>query len=316
MTGGGRSCSRRCRACSTASRPAACGRGRSRIGRKRARPSSRGDRVSSLLPFLKRAAFGARYALRMRRGRRAVVRHLGAPDRRPVPMPTFVQLRVTNLCNLRCRMCGQWGETGIYRADGAREASDGEAERERIRELVGLRRQMGLAEYGRLLDELAPHRPVISLFGGEPFLYPDVMGLVAEVKRRGLVLNVITNGWFLERHARELVTLGIDTIAVSIDGPPELHDRIRARPASFERAAAGIRAVACERERTGRGTPVLMAILPLTELNLTATAAAMDALQSLPLDLVNVGLRWFVPPAVGARYEAVMRESFGVPGDS
>ena len=30
-------------------------------------------------------------------------------------MPTFVQLRVTNLCNLRCKMCGQWGDTGIYR---------------------------------------------------------------------------------------------------------------------------------------------------------------------------------------------------------
>ena len=56
------------------------------------------------------------------------------PRRRPenLPMPTFVQLRVTNLCNLRCKMCGQWGDTGIFRAQSGEDPTDGALERQRI----------------------------------------------------------------------------------------------------------------------------------------------------------------------------------------
>jgi radical SAM protein with 4Fe4S-binding SPASM domain len=43
---------------------------------------------------------------------------------------------------------------------------------------------------------------------------------------------------------------------------------------------------------------------------------AVEALQALPLDTVNVGLRWFVPKDVGAEYERVMQETFGVSGSS
>jgi hypothetical protein len=59
------------------------------------------------------SVWAARYLHRMSAGRRRVRRHLASPTEENLPMPTFVQLRVTNLCNLRCPMCGQWGDTGI-----------------------------------------------------------------------------------------------------------------------------------------------------------------------------------------------------------
>jgi MoaA/NifB/PqqE/SkfB family radical SAM enzyme len=232
-------------------------------------------------------------------------------------MPTFVQLRVTNLCNLRCPMCGQWGETGIYRSDRfPASATDGERERSRIKELIGLKRQLALDDYVELLDQIAPFQPIVSLFGGEPFLYPGLVPLVREIKNRGLTCTVITNGGRLEKHARELVEAGIDSIAVSIDGPPELHNRIRGQADSFERAAAGVRAVARFREELGRAVPMLIAIVPITELNLTEIAPAIEVLRELPIDTINVGLRWFVPKAAGAQYETVMKETFGVRAES
>jgi MoaA/NifB/PqqE/SkfB family radical SAM enzyme len=269
-----------------------------------------------LFSLVRQAGFGLRYRLKMSRGRRAVMAHLASPTTAPVPMPTFVQLRVTNLCNLRCKMCGQWGDTGIFREGASESSTDGEAERQHVQDLIGLRRQMSIPDYVRLLDELAPHKPVISLFGGEPFLYPEIIALVREVKRRGLTLSVITNGWLLERYARELVELGIDTIAVSVDGPREVHDRIRGRASSFERLAAGVKAVARFRSELSRPFPVQMAILPITELNIEHVGAAIEELSALPLDLINVGLRWFVPRDVGAHYEDVMQEAFGVSGGS
>jgi MoaA/NifB/PqqE/SkfB family radical SAM enzyme len=265
---------------------------------------------------LKLAGFARRHLGRMGRGRREVMRHLSAPGPGNLPMPTFVQLRVTNLCNLRCKMCGQWGDTGIYRAGAEAVASDGERERSRIRELIGLNRQMALADYIRLLDELAPSQPIISLFGGEPLLYPDILPLIREIKSRGLTCSIITNGWRLEELAGELVEAGVDSIMVSIDGPPDVHDRIRGQAGSFARAAAGVKAVARLRDRLGAAVPMLLGILPVTELNLEDVAPALDALQKLPLDTVNVGLRWFVSKDTGAAYEKVMSETFGVSGSS
>ena len=265
---------------------------------------------------LQLAGFARRHLGRMRDGRRGVMGHLADPRAENLPMPTFVQLRVTNLCNLRCKMCGQWGDTGIYRSQSGTDATDGALERARIQELIGAKRQLALSDYVRLLDELAPSRPIISLFGGEPFLYPDIIPLIREVKARGLTCTIITNGGRLEALARELVEIGIDSIAVSIDGPPDVHNRIRGREDSFEKAAAGIRAVARWQRKLRRALPMQIAILPITELNMDVIAPAVEALRELPLDTINVGLRWFVPESVGADYERVMREEFGIAATS
>ena len=77
-----------------------------------------------------------------------------------------------------------------------------------------------------------------------------------------------------------------------------------------------MRAVSEWRRRLGKVLPLQMAILPITELNADALDPAIAALRALPLELVNVGLRWFVPSEAGARYEQVMQETFGVEGTS
>src|SRR6202022_4683552 len=101
----------------------------------------------SYLRGLQLAGFARRHLGRMGRGRREVMAHLADPRVEKLPMPTFVQLRVTNVCNLRCKMCGQWGDTGIYRSDGfSASATDGQTEGSRIRELIGLTRQMARAD--------------------------------------------------------------------------------------------------------------------------------------------------------------------------
>ncbi len=101
-----------------------------------------------------------------------------------------------------------------------------------------------------------------------------------------------------------------------MDGPPELHNRIRGQPDAFRKAAAGIEAVAEWRRRLRTALPMQIAIFPITELNIGEAPAAVEALRGLPLDTINIGLRWFVPKDVGTEYESVMRETFGVGGDS
>lgn len=100
------------------------------------------------------------------------------------------------------------------------------------------------------------------------------MPLIQEVKRRGLTCSLITNSWHLESMARELVEAGIDTVMVSVDGPPDVHDRVRGREGSFERAASGVRALARLRDARGSAVPMLLAVLPITDLNVDDVARA------------------------------------------
>ncbi len=78
--------------------------------------------------------------------------------RKRIRYPATVILHLTETCNLRCRICYYWGETGAYSRAGAGEKPkilDLELVKEVIKELGSSR-----------------SKPWYSLFGGEPLTYP------------------------------------------------------------------------------------------------------------------------------------------------
>ena len=86
----------------------------------------------------------------------------------------------------------------------------------------------------------------VSLIGGEVFLRPDWETIVRALTSRGVKTAVITNGF---RFAPELVDrlrgAQVESVAVSIDAPRELHDAYR-QQGSFDRALAAVDALAME----------------------------------------------------------------------
>jgi MoaA/NifB/PqqE/SkfB family radical SAM enzyme len=96
--------------------------------------------------------------------------------------PPRLSFTVTNACNLRCRMCGQWSDTGYVRYGGA------------------TRRDMALADWKRLVDEGAEHGVSFVLVrGGEPFLFPGIIELLEYLLAKGIATAVDTNGAGEER---------------------------------------------------------------------------------------------------------------------
>jgi sulfatase maturation enzyme AslB (radical SAM superfamily) len=81
---------------------------------------------------------------------------------------------------------------------------------------------------------------VISVSGGEPFLYPELPELLAHARSLGLSTTVITNGFFLQPRWLQPVQGLIDVLAISLDGPPEMHNRMRRSPDAFDRVSAGL----------------------------------------------------------------------------
>jgi MoaA/NifB/PqqE/SkfB family radical SAM enzyme len=98
---------------------------------------------------------------------------------------------------------------------------------------------------GALADAAAEGYAVASFSGGEPLLYRPLPELLAHARGLGMVTTVTTNGMLLD--ARRLAALAgaVDLLAISLDGVPASHDRMRAHSRAFATMAsrlAGLRA--------------------------------------------------------------------------
>ena len=136
--------------------------------------------------------------------------------------PTLARLPVLVLephsrCNCRCLMCDIWKTTD------AREISVAELERH-------------LADIERLEVEW------VVFSGGEPLMHSNLFALARLIRQRGIRATILSTGLLLQRYAARIVE-SIDDVIVSLDGPPEIHNRIRQTAGAFERLAAGVRAI-------------------------------------------------------------------------
>jgi MoaA/NifB/PqqE/SkfB family radical SAM enzyme len=128
----------------------------------------------------------------------------------------ILQIHPTLRCNLQCEHC--YSSSGPW----AREELD--------RDVV----------YNVLSDAARMGYQVLSVSGGEPFLYRGLSDVLRRAHELGMRTTVTTNGYFLDpRHIEPLLDC-LDVLAISLDGPPEIHNRIRASPLAFDRLCAGL----------------------------------------------------------------------------
>jgi MoaA/NifB/PqqE/SkfB family radical SAM enzyme len=81
---------------------------------------------------------------------------------------------------------------------------------------------------------------VVSVSGGEPFLYRGLEEILAHAKSLGLHTTVTTNGFFTGKDRLGPLRELIDVLAISLDGPPEMHNQVRGSARAFERLEAGL----------------------------------------------------------------------------
>lgn len=81
----------------------------------------------------------------------------------------------------------------------------------------------------------------LHLTGGEPLLRPDLGALIASARRHRLFVTLATSGIGLADRIGELADL--DLVFLSLDGPREVHDRVRGAGAydAYAAAAAALR---------------------------------------------------------------------------
>jgi radical SAM protein with 4Fe4S-binding SPASM domain len=132
--------------------------------------------------------------------------------------PVHVVWEITLACNLRCVHCGS-------RAGRPRQ------------------NELSTAECLQMVDALAGlGTREITLIGGEAYLRRDWLEIVRSIAGHDILCGLQTGGRALtEEKIRDAAAAGLRSAGVSIDGPAELHDRLRGVRGSHTQAMAALR---------------------------------------------------------------------------
>jgi radical SAM protein with 4Fe4S-binding SPASM domain len=138
------------------------------------------------------------------------------PVRIPTPedtrdcRPTHCVWELTLSCTLRCAHCGS-------RAGEKRP------------------KELSTAQRFRLVEELAACGvKEITLIGGEAFLVPSWIEIIAHIRRHGMACSMQSGGWGLsEEDVTRASDAGLQALGFSLDGPEVIHDTLRRKPGSY-----------------------------------------------------------------------------------
>lgn len=115
--------------------------------------------------------------------------------------PLVVAWAVTYRCNYRCKYCAAW------KAPAA---------------------ELGTGEICNIIDEMAGMAvKKISFTGGEPLLREDMGKIIDYSHQKNISVNLNSNGSLIKKRISELKNLS--ALTLSLEGPEEIHDRLRQR---------------------------------------------------------------------------------------
>ena len=127
--------------------------------------------------------------------------------------PRYVVWELTLKCDLACRHCGS--RAGLPREQ--------ELSLEESFELLQQLQELGARE--------------ITFIGGEAYLYPHWLEVIARTSELGIRPTMTTGGRNVTiQMCRDMKQAGMSGISVSIDGLEKTHDHLRAVPKSFQKA--------------------------------------------------------------------------------
>ena len=203
----------------------------------------------------------------------------------------LVYFKPTGACNLRCKMCGQYGEKGIMNDCAAEEN----------------KKTLPLETWKNFVDQIAPNKPTIYVWGGEPFLYPDLMPLCKYMTDKKLFVSVNTNGTLMERHAEQIVRDKWGTIFVSLDAFRDVNDDLRGK-GSYDKVIAGLKAVDREKKKVNTKYPMLAIVTVVTNKNYLDLPEFEEALKEYNIDLHIYNLGTYTNDKIVATQKQFMKE--------
>jgi len=146
------------------------------------------------------------------------------------PTPLFASYNVTSRCNMKCSFCDWW--------------------KMNIPELPTRKALTAIDEVCKL------GVPFFDLSGGEPLLRKDLAILAKRASSHGCLVSMNTNGTLLKSSRASEIADAFDVVVVSLDGPEEVHDKLRGVGGTYDKATEAIKQLKAHGTRVGVNTVV------------------------------------------------------------
>ena len=207
--------------------------------------------------------------------------------------PEFISFTLTNSCNLRCRMCGQWSEEGYVS--------------NRVKDPRSI---MKLDQWKKLVDEISNYRiRFILIRGGEPFLFPGIIELLEYIGSKGIFISIDTNGTILKKYAEDLIRIGNMHITFSVDGPEEIHDGVRGVKGFFNKIKENIDLLN-ELGKNNKNKISKSICFTISKYNYLGLGAMPDVARYMSVPSINIVPYYYFSSDTGKKYEEELKRNF------
>lgn len=151
------------------------------------------------------------------------------------PWPFMVEIHPTNICNLKCIMCG------------AKFKSKVELSKRRLHQIIYEAADIGV-------------KHISICGGGEPLFYNQgIFEIMKTIKLLGLEGSLTTNGTlFTQDQIKKIVKIGWDEVVFSLDAPDDkTHDYIRGVEGTFKKCTEAIKLFGYHKNKLGKNDPAI-----------------------------------------------------------
>lgn len=170
-----------------------------------------------------------------------------------------VSLRITDMCNLRCHTCGQWGDNGYLLGQSLKELKQ---------------REVPVEKYKSFVDDILKQgwSPLWYIWGGEPMMYPGLLELLHYISDRKMPITMVTNGTNVAERVDDIMDT-CKIVWLSIDGPnAEIHNEQRPgvspKTDNFKAVKTALETLSAEKKRRKSVFPFVVPISVIARYNI------------------------------------------------
>ncbi|MEK3723349.1 radical SAM/SPASM domain-containing protein [Paenibacillus sp. FSL H8-0034] len=208
-------------------------------------------------------------------------------------LPEFVAIKLTNRCNLRCKHCYQWNESGYHHhMDTAEQNLD-----------------IDIKIIKQLLDDTKALQSRLYLWGGEPMFHHRFAEILDLLKEDARETTICTNGLLTEKFIDSINEISENLeLLIALEGFEADHDLIRGK-GSFKKTMETIDLLLEMREK-GLFKGRISVHSVINNANIYYLYDLMESFEAKGIDLVLLTFPWYISNETSVKMDDYFSDHF------
>lgn len=208
-------------------------------------------------------------------------------------VPEVIGIKLTNRCNLRCKHCYQWNESGYHQ------------------DMDAFLQNMDLDPdlFRRILAETREAKSRLYLWGGEPLFHHRIEEILSMLEKDPRETSICTNAYLLDRYEEQLCRISDKLeLPIAVEGFEAEHDAIRGK-GSFAKVMSRIdRLMELRRQGIFRGKISVHSVI--NDGMIGRLYELMSFFEAKGIDLVLLCFPWYISDETTADMDRFFKAEF------